>query len=71
MSRIIVVPDSANPRLDGCAVLMDEEVLPEHVLDGHSADQLIERVAWAVCDASDAKQQAATHVGRRTARHHR
>jgi hypothetical protein len=71
MSRIIVVPDSAHPRLDGCAVLMDEEVLPEHVLDGHSADQLIERVAWAVCDASDAKQQAATDVGRRTARHHR
>jgi hypothetical protein len=50
---------------------MDEEVLPEHVLDGHSADQLIERVAWAVCDASDATQQSATDVRRRTARHHR
>jgi hypothetical protein len=71
MSRIIVVPDSAHPQLDGCAVLMDEEVLPEHVLDGHSAEQLIQRVAWAVCDASEAKQQAATDVGRRTARHHR
>jgi hypothetical protein len=71
MSRIIVVPDSAHPQLDGCAVLMDEEVLPEHVLDGHSADQLIERVAWAVCDASDAKKQSATDVERRTVRHHR
>jgi hypothetical protein len=71
MSRIIVLPDSAHPRLDGCAVLMDEEVLPEHVLDGHSAEQLIERVTWAICDASDAERQSATDVGRRTVSHHR
>jgi hypothetical protein len=71
MSRIIVVPDAAHPQLDGCPVLMDEEVQPEHVLDGHSAEQLIERVAWAVCDASEYKQQAATDVRRRTVRHHR
>jgi hypothetical protein len=70
MSRIIVVPDSAHPQLDGCVVLMDEEVLPEHVLDDHSANQLIERVAWAVCDATDAKQQVAPDGGRRTVRYH-
>jgi hypothetical protein len=57
MSRIIVVPDYAHPRLEGCPVLMDEEVRPEHLLDGHAADQLIERVAWAVCDATDTEQQ--------------
>jgi hypothetical protein len=67
MSRIIVVPDSAHPQLDGGPVLMDEEVQPEHSLDGHSADLLIERVAWAVCDVSDAKpkQQAASYWGQR------
>jgi hypothetical protein len=69
MSRIIVVPDSAHPRLEGCAVLMDEEVRPEHVQDHHSANQLIERVAWAVCDASDAKQQPTRERRRRTVRH--
>jgi hypothetical protein len=72
MSRIIVVPDSANPRLEGCPVLMDEEVQPEHMQDDHSANQLIERVAWAVCDASDVSEQAAATVwGRRALRHHR
>jgi hypothetical protein len=70
MSRIIVVPDSAHPRLEGCPVLMDEEVQPEHVQDDHSANQLIERVAWAVCDASDAVRPAVTDRGRRAVRHH-
>jgi hypothetical protein len=51
---------------------MDEEVQPEHVLDGHSANLLIERVAWAVCDASDAKprQQAASDWGQRAVGRH-
>lgn len=53
MSRILVLPDSAHPRLEGCPLLMDEEVQPEHLQDGHSASQLLERVAWAVCDASE------------------
>jgi hypothetical protein len=43
---------------------MDEEVQPEHVRDGHSANQLIERVAWAICDASDAEQPIARIGGR-------
>ena len=71
MSRILVVPDSAHPRLEGCPVLMDEEVQPEHMQNDHSANQLIERVAWAVCDAGDAEQRAATDRGRRAVRHHR
>jgi hypothetical protein len=36
---------------------MNEEVQPEHLMDSHSADQLIERVAWAVFDARDAKHE--------------
>jgi hypothetical protein len=49
---------------------MNEEVRPEHLQDAHSADQLIERVAWAICDASDAEQQAVTYRGARAVRHH-
>lgn len=63
MSRIIVIPDSAHPQLEDCPVLMNEEVRPEHLQDAHSADQLIERVAWAICDARDAEQQAVTYRG--------
>jgi hypothetical protein len=32
---------------------MNEEVHAEDLQDGHLADWLIERVAWAICDASD------------------
>ena len=71
MSRIIVVPDSAHAQLEGCPVLMNEEVHPEQLQDGHSADQLIERVAWAICDAGDAEPQAVTYRGRRVVRQHR
>jgi hypothetical protein len=39
------------------------------LLDGHAADQLIERVAWAVCDASDTEQHPAIdRRGRRVER---
>jgi len=50
---------------------MNEEVRPEHVLDGHSADQLIERVAWAICDASNVERQAVTYRGARPDRRHK
>jgi hypothetical protein len=70
MSRIIVVPDSAHPQLDGCLVLMNEEVRPEHLQDGHSADQLIQRMAWAICDASDPEPQAVINQDWRAARRH-
>jgi hypothetical protein len=70
MSRIIVVPDYAHPQLEGCPVLMDEEVRPEHLLDGHAADQLIERVAWAVCDASETEQQLEIDRRRRAVERH-
>jgi hypothetical protein len=50
---------------------MNEEVRPEHLQDGHSADQLIERVAWAICDATEAEQQAVTYRGARPMRRHK
>jgi hypothetical protein len=65
MSRIIVVPDSAHPMLEGCLVLTDGKVQPEHVRDGRSADRLIERVAAAARDASHAGQRVAIDRGRR------
>jgi hypothetical protein len=68
MSRIIVVPDSAHPQLEGCPVLMNEEVHPEHLQDGDSANQLIQRVAWAICDASDSELQAVSYRGPRAVR---
>jgi hypothetical protein len=71
MSRIIVVPDSAHPQLHGCAVLMNEEVRPEQLQDGPAADQLIQRVAWAICDAGDVEQQPVSYRGPRTARSRR
>jgi len=70
MSRIIVVPDSAHPQLQGCPILMNDEVHPEDLQDGRSADQLIERVAWAICDADGGELQAVTYRGGRTVRHH-
>jgi hypothetical protein len=68
MSRVIVIPDSADPGLEGCTVLMDEEVHPEHVQDDHAAHQLIERLAWAVCDANEATQHV-TEARRALGRH--
>ena len=56
MPRIIVIPDAPRQEIEG-VFFMDEEVHPEH-LQGHAADQLIERVGWAVCDATDVAQQA-------------
>jgi hypothetical protein len=54
MARIIVTADSevrrSTPSGDG-QVLLDERVTSIHLSDGHAAEQLIERVAWAVTDA--------------------
>lgn len=33
------------------AILMSEQVLPDHLDDDHSAVQLLERLAWAIEDA--------------------
>ena len=44
--------------VQGTDVLLDERVSSIHLCDGHAAEQLIERLAWAVGDAEDAERTA-------------
>jgi hypothetical protein len=61
MPRIIVTTDPLDRRDQGeTAVLLDERVYSVHLTDDHAAEQLIERLAWAVNDAEDT-QRALTH----------
>ncbi len=66
MPRIIVTTDPLDRRdspVDegggGTAVMLDERVHSVHLSDDHAAEQLIERLAWAVNDAED-RQRALT-----------
>ena len=61
MPRIIVTTDS-NTQADRreTPVLLDERVDSLHLSDDHAAEQLIERLAWAVNDAEE-KQRALAH----------
>ena len=62
MPRIIVTADPG-ARLGALPqqtpVLLDERVDTIHLSDEHAAQQLIERVGWAVADAEDAERLAA------------
>jgi hypothetical protein len=49
MARIIVTTDT--PGSDGERIMLDEGVCSEHMIDEHSASQLLERIGWAVTDA--------------------
>jgi hypothetical protein len=59
MARIIVTTDPVGGRrsalLDEAPVLLDEQVNSVHLCDDHAAEQLIERLAWAVTDADEAE----------------
>ena len=50
MARIIVTADV--PAAPDAPVLLDESVQPVHLRDEHSARQLLERLAWALGDAT-------------------
>lgn len=50
MARIIVTADV--PAAPDAPVLFDESVQPVHLSDEHSARQLLERLAWALGDAT-------------------
>jgi hypothetical protein len=53
MARILVTTDqSGRPH---ASVLLDERVCSEHLSDGHSAAQLVERLGWAINDAENAE----------------
>jgi hypothetical protein len=61
MPRIIVTTDSnTQAERRETPVLLDERVDSLHLSDDHAAEQLIERLAWAVNDAEE-KQRALTH----------
>jgi hypothetical protein len=67
MARIIVTaePGGNRPktsRPDRQEVLLDERVSSIHLCDGHAAEQLIERLAWAVTDAEEAERRRPTLV---------
>jgi hypothetical protein len=62
MARIIVTADQASKRRrssqeDDLKILLDERVNSIHLSDGHAAEQLIERLAWAVTDAEDSERR--------------
>ncbi len=54
MPRIIVTTDPLEER--EAPVLLDERVYSLHLSDNHAAEQLIERLAWAVNDAEDTQR---------------
>jgi hypothetical protein len=56
MPRIIVTTDPTDRR-DEPPVLLDERVDSVHLCNDHAAEQLIERLAWAVSDAEDTKRR--------------
>jgi hypothetical protein len=56
MPRIIVTTDPTDRRED-TPVLLDERVDSLHLCDDHAAEQLIERLAWAVSDAEDTQKR--------------
>jgi hypothetical protein len=55
MPRVIVTTDSSPLPSDG-SVLLDEQVHPIHLSNGHGAAQLVERIAWAVTDAEEVER---------------
>lgn len=67
MARIMVTADPTAdrmPRGDAGSVLLDERVSSIHLADGHAAEQLIERVAWAVTDAEEDERSRRVPAGR-------
>ena len=65
MARIIVTAErgrtgSGSTTAQEVPVMLDEQVSSIHLCDGHAAEQLIERLAWAVTDAEDAERTYAS-----------
>ena len=64
MPRILVTTDDRHH-----AIVLDEQVDPDRLGDGHAAEELIERVAWSIDDAGRAETALrARELGRRTRR---
>jgi hypothetical protein len=61
MARIIVTTDPVEkrrlaPGATESPVLLDERVDPVHLRSDHAAEQLIERLAWAINDAEEVER---------------
>ena len=54
MPTIIVISNESTEQ--NSAVVLSENVQPEHLASDHHAAQLIERVRWAVTDAKKAEE---------------
>ena len=50
----IIIRSNASAEQDS-AVVLSENIQPEHLADNHHAAQLVERLGWAVTDAKDAE----------------
>ncbi|HUH80273.1 MAG TPA: hypothetical protein VLZ06_03005 [Solirubrobacteraceae bacterium] len=59
MARILITAERGETREP--PVLLDERVLPIHLTDGHAAEQLVERIGWAINDAEELARQ--DHAG--------
>jgi hypothetical protein len=59
MPRIIVTTDPLEQ--SDAPVLLDERVDSLHLSDEHAAEQLIERLAWAVNDAEATQRSLSVH----------
>jgi hypothetical protein len=55
--RIIVTSDTGEQRLPA-PVLLDERVDFVNLCEDHSAEELIERLGWALADAEDVERAA-------------
>ena len=67
MPRILVITDP-DQLSDDSPVLLEESVNSVHLSTDHAAQQLIERLAWAVGDAEVAERRAAMRSGARSGR---
>jgi hypothetical protein len=54
MARIIVTSDSTTQH--AAPVLLDESVCSIHLDNDHNAEQLIERIGWAITDAENVQR---------------
>ena len=54
MPTIIVMSNGGGD--EGSAVVLSEDIQPEHLKSEHHSAQLIERVGWAVTDAKEAEE---------------
>jgi hypothetical protein len=58
--RIIVTLDHVGDLDVKPPILLDEEVEPEHLQDRHSAEQLMQRLGWAVASGAERERIGAT-----------